>query len=839
MRILEQATSLKRPWWVTLIGLVLVPVLVAAGLLAATWNANSRLHKVEAAVVNLDKAVTIDGQIVPLGRQMSAALVDSNREQNFTWVLADAPHAEAGLRSGRYAAVVTIPANFSAAATSFGGSADSAKQATIDVRTSPMAGLADTALGQSVAQAAAEALNRTLTQTYLENVFIGFGEMGKQFQTVADAASQLADGNKKLADGLKQAADGSGQLSRGLDQMSANTAAVRAGGAQLVSGMDQLSGGLVQSATGSRQLSDGLSQLSAGSAGLRGGARSLATGASDISGGIYAYRDAGLVPYTTGVTQLANSTASQLDMMIELVKLLEQLQQASGTNGDVAQYIPQVQQAIKTLQQQLATVQATPQQLSQQIAGTQTAINASLDQAAQAATVCPPQIQQLGAGACAGYLAGAQMAVAQGKAAVQQAFTTPNPTTGLTLQQSLNQLAASIGAMSTSDLAALLNQTNVVLGQLDTMLGQTGQAGLPSSAQLQAQKGELQKLAAAGPQLVAGATSLGDGAAKLGGGITAYADGVDKYTGGVDSIAGGTKQLADGLGQAATGASQAASGTRQYVSGVNQLLDGIDQMAPGAAQLADGLDQSASGSAQLADGTRKLADGLAEGATKVPSYTKEQSANLAKVVASPISVTELDGLVAPAATWVSLLVVLALWCGALATYLVLPALRRRLALSSKPTWRLAAESVIPAALVMGVQVLAVGAIAQVVLGLPVVRFAMLMAFLAVAGVTFVGVNHALVAWGKGAGRLIAIAFAVITVAAAATYALPGFFDALRGLSPLTPALDGVRQIVTGGTGATGSVFMLLGWGAVALLASMGAVMRARTVPAKALVTTWG
>jgi len=109
MRVLEQATSGKRPWWLTLLGLVLVPVLVAAGLLAATWGSTDRLHKVEAAVVNLDKAVTIEGQIVPLGRQMSAALVDSNRDQNFTWVLADAKHAEAGLRSGRYAAVVTIP----------------------------------------------------------------------------------------------------------------------------------------------------------------------------------------------------------------------------------------------------------------------------------------------------------------------------------------------------------------------------------------------------------------------------------------------------------------------------------------------------------------------------------------------------------------------------------------------------------------------------------------------------------------------------------------------------------------------------------------------------------
>ena len=77
---------------------------------------------------------------------------------------------------------------------------------------------------------------------------------------------------------------------------------------------------------------------------------------------------------------------------------------------------------------------------------------------------------------------------------------------------------------------------------------------------------------------------------------------------------------------------------------------------------------------------------------------------------------------------------------------------------------------------------------------------------------------------------------MITIAGAATHALPGLFDALRGLSPLSPALDGVRQIATGGTGATGSVFALLGWGAVALLASTVAVLRARTVPAKALLS---
>ncbi|MDO5285196.1 MAG: YhgE/Pip family protein, partial [Actinomycetia bacterium] len=186
MRLLE--STRRRPWWVQVVGLVLVPVLVAAGLLAATWDSDARLRQVEAAVVNHDQAVTINGQIVPLGRQLSAELVSSRRQQSFRWVLADEKSARSGLASGRYAAVVTIPREFSEAATSYGTDPTHAHQATIRVETSPQAGIADTALGQSVAQAAAQALNRTLTKTYLENIYLGFSTMGEKFQTVADAA---------------------------------------------------------------------------------------------------------------------------------------------------------------------------------------------------------------------------------------------------------------------------------------------------------------------------------------------------------------------------------------------------------------------------------------------------------------------------------------------------------------------------------------------------------------------------------------------------------------------------------------------------------------------------
>lgn len=830
MRLLENAR--RGPWWTKVLGLVLVPVLIAAGLLGATWSSDSRLHRVEAAVVNLDEAVTVNDQLVPLGRQLTAELVDSDKEQNFRWVLANEKAAREGMKSGRFAAVVTIPKTFSKAATSFGRAAGEAEQATIRVETSPQAGIADTALGQAVAQAAAQALNRTLTQTYLENIYLGFNEMGKQFQTVADAASQLADGQQKLTDGLGQARDGSNQLSTGLETAYGNGPALRSGGTQLVGGVKQYTDGIGQAASGAQKLTDGLGQISAGSPQLRSGGTQLASGASGLASGAYALRD-GLVPYTQGTTQLATSTSQQLDMLIQLRILLDKIQATQG-GADQTQVVPQLQVAIAALQQQVATSQTTAKQLSAQVGGLQTQITTGLDQTAkQVAAQCPPQVQQLGPEACQGYVAGVMAMTQAGKQTVAQVFSTPDPATGRTLQQSLQQLSAALGAIDDASLRDILAQVNVVLGMTQQMLAQGGQ--LPSVADMQAQKGQLAQLAGAGPALVSGATQLGDGAKQLSGGVSQYANGVAQYTGGVDQVAAGAGQLSSGLTTAAAAGPQLVSGVQAYTDGVGQLVDGIGQAAAGSRALTDGLAQTTDGSKQLADGTRQLADGLKKGATQIPSYTDAERTQLATVVASPISVSDLDGLVTPAAAWASLLMVLALWVGALATYLVLPALRSRLALSSRGAAALVGESLLPGLAVVGIQAVAVAALGQLFLHLPAVRWFGLLGVLLLAGVAFVAVNHALAAWLGGAGRVVAVLMATLTVATAVTAAAPAFFDSIRPLSPVSPALDAVRTVVAGGTGVTGSVFVLIGWALIAAVLTTAAVLKARTVSPKMLL----
>jgi putative membrane protein len=807
------SSTLGGRWWLKALGLLLVPVVVAAGLLAATWHSDTRLSKVQAAIVNLDKAVTLNGKTVPLGRQLSAQLISAQQGQNFTWVLADAAHASDGLRSGRYAAVVTIPENFSAAATSYAGTASSAEQATIDVATSPVAGIADTAVGQSVAQAAALALNQTLTEGYLDQVYLGFNTTGQQFQTVADAAKKLADGSSELSNGLAQAAPGARQLSEGLYRITSNGALIRAGGSSLVSGITQYTSGAEQAATGAAQLSSGLSQLSAGSAQLR-------SGVSALDAGIATYRTQGLVPYTQGVTQLLTPLGGEVDLLTGIRQLTDQ----ALAGGSASSYAANAGAAAATLAGTTAALQGS----ATAAAGLATTLDARTASAVDSATSvlsCPVSVGAPGSPACEGYAAGVRAAA---QAAASAASAQINATSG---GRTLDQLATSISSDATT-LSATAPKLQTVVAVTTPLV--VVASNIPSTDLLAQQKAAAAALAPAGAGVVAGLDAVRAGVSESLGGQASLQYGINAYTSGVDQGAAGAQQLSSGLGQLSSGGGALRIGAQQYTSGVNQVLDGIEQAAPGASQLADGIQKSADGGSQLADGTKQLADGLAKGASQVPSYTTQDRTQLAKVVASPISVSGLDGLVQPGAALAALLMALALWVGAFATYTVLPAVRRRLALSSRSSAALVVDALQPGLVIVLLQALLVSAVGEAFVRLPPYRWLQLTLLLLVAGVAFVAVNHALSAWTKGAGRLVAVAFAVVTVATALTSSVPGWLDALRPLSPLSPAHDAVRAVVSGGPGVTGGVFALIAWTLLGALFSVAAILRARTVSPAAL-----
>jgi putative membrane protein len=781
------SSTLGGRWWAKALGLLLVPVLIATGLMAATWNSDTRLSKVQAAIVNLDKAVTINGQTVPMGRQLSAQLISAEEGQNFTWVLADASHASDGLKSGRYAAVVTIPENFSAAATSYAGTASAAQQATIDVSTSPVAGIADTAVGQSVAQAAAIALNQTLTEGYLDQVYLGFNTTGQQFQTVADAAKKLADGSQQLSDGLYQ--------------ITSNGGLIRTGGSSLVSGISQYTSGASQSASGASQLAAGLGQLSANSAQLR-------SGVTQLDAGIVTYR-AGLVQYTDGVTGILTGVPGQAD----LLTAIRQYDDQALAGGDTKAYISSVNGTVGTAIATTSSIQSSASQATSLLGTLGTRAATAIDSATTTAALpCPASVGVAGSDACLGYAAGVAAAAQASKTAVAAQIVAPDANKN-TLSGLLSGITTSTTALSTNNakIQTIVATTTPLIVAADNT---------PKTDILAKEKAGATALAPGGAGLVAGLDAMRAGVNSSLGGQLSLQYGINAYTAGVEASAAGAQQLSSGMAQLSSGGSTLLSGAQQYVSGVGQLVDGVDQTAPGAAQ--------------LADGTKQLADGLAKGATQVPSYSTEDRTQLSKVVASPISVSSLDGLVQPGAALAALLMILALWAGAFATYTVLPAVRRRLALSSSATAALVVDALRPGLIIVLVQALLVSAVGQAFVKLPAYRWLELTLLLLVAGVAFVAVNHALAAWAKGAGRVVGVAVAVITLATALTSAVPGWLDAIRPLSPLSPAYDAVRAVVSGGPGVTGGVFALIAWTLLGALFSVAAILRARTVSPAAL-----
>jgi len=243
--------------WLTVLGVLLLPVLIGSILLTALYNPTERLGNVRAAIVNNDEPVTINGQTAPLGRQLTAGLVEGSSDvpSNLDWVISNTDDAASGLADGTYDAVITIPQNFSAAATST-APGKTPEKATIQVQTAPDGRVVDGAITATITQTAASVFGSAVSQQYLTNVLMGFTTLHDQLGEAADGADQLASGAQQAATGAAQLPDGATALASGAGQLGS-------GASDLSSGLATLATGARDSSAGAGQLAGGLNQLSA------------------------------------------------------------------------------------------------------------------------------------------------------------------------------------------------------------------------------------------------------------------------------------------------------------------------------------------------------------------------------------------------------------------------------------------------------------------------------------------------------------------------------------------------------------------------------------------------
>lgn len=614
---IERANSNRRITWASLLGLVLVPLLIVWGIAATTVGRAERLDQITAAIVNQDEAVTVQGQPAPMGRQLAQAIVDG--DDNIDWVLVDAANADAGLASGEYAAVVTIPQHFSAAATSYAANdPDKAVQATIDVRTSPASAVQDADIARQVASMAVQSLNSTLTGGYLDAIFVGFSATGEQLQQLADGAGQLASGAEQLSSGLQQTRNGVNQLDDGLSVLDDSSGALTSGGDQLAAGADQLASGAGQLAGGLGTLADSTGQLTSGAGQLDAGASALAGGAGQVADGV---RD-----YTSG-------TASAVGGFGQIADGLSQLNQglSAPTTFDDSGLVE-----LQTGAQDLATG-------AQGLAGGVAALHEGATELGGGAAELGASATQLGAGA-QGLADGASQLIAgagqlnsglQNYQAVIGQYAAGAATIELPpelVTQASEQFVASCQAQG-GDLATCQQGLPGFLAGLQAgwQTGVQGGAGAAVTG--------LNTPDASGTTLLGGADGLASGMTMWSQGVAQYRAGADLYAAGAAEFETGAAEFTAGVQPLVDGSAAVASGASGLSAGVDQLVTELpvqmaQQLAPlqqavseldagaselviqtqplvgGGQELAAGAGQTATGAAELSDGMGDFAGGL-------------------------------------------------------------------------------------------------------------------------------------------------------------------------------------------------------------------------------------
>ncbi|MBB2924853.1 hypothetical protein [Cellulomonas cellasea] len=522
----ERARTSGRATWVTVLGLVLVPLVVGGLLTWALWKPTERLDRMQAAIVNLDRAVEVDGQTVPLGRQLASALVTSDGASgddtaddevaadgsaagaaaasddgtdatgvanvsgsdssgNFTWVLTDADDAEQGLADGTYATVVTIPEEFSAAATSFGGEAGDAVQARIDIATSERSRLVDAAVAQAVTTTAVGLLNDQLTTTYLDNVLVGFTTLHDSLGEAASGADQLASGAGQLGTGATQVADGTTALADGVGQLGDGADALAGGIGRLGTGAGQLAGGVGQLATGAGELSSGLSRLAQET---RASAQAAAASAPQVA------------QLAQGADALAAGVSGPGGLVAGATTL-------SGVAGQVSDGVTTMYEAIAPFEQDCAA------------------------------------------------------GVSEACAAIAAIVT-----------QSETALVAGAGGVADGAAGLVSGASNLASGAGQVAAGVRGLAGgvTASASGLGTLADYLDQSAQGAAQLASGARTAAGGARDLASGARTAAGGARELASGADDAAAGAGDLASGAGQVASGATELSSGAGELASGLGE-----------------------------------------------------------------------------------------------------------------------------------------------------------------------------------------------------------------------------------------------------------------------------
>jgi putative membrane protein len=274
------------------LAIVLVPAAYALIYLSSVWDPNAKTSSLPVGIVNLDQGSVYQGRSSNVGSELVQELMRSG-EFGFRAV-ADADTARQGVKLGRLAFAVIIPADFSASALP-GNLPGGGK---VVVVLSEGNNYAAAGIARRFAVELGHQVNEALNEQRWEQVLMSADGSGKSLDMLRAGMAQLRTGARTYSEGLVRYNSTAAQLVAGFKQVGASARgmeprlpaeaelkALRNGTQRLTQRQREMGSGLEQLQLGADRLTTGATQLQEETAGLPFVGEKIAQSAGELAAG--------------------------------------------------------------------------------------------------------------------------------------------------------------------------------------------------------------------------------------------------------------------------------------------------------------------------------------------------------------------------------------------------------------------------------------------------------------------------------------------------------------------------------------------------------------------------
>ncbi len=266
------------------LAVTLIPAIYVLIYLESVWDPASHTGALQVALVNLDRDIRYHDQTFNLGREVAAKLKAGRR---FGYQdMADPETARRGVREGRMAFALIIPADFSSNAVP--GADPGAGQ--LEIFTSEGNSYQAANLARRFADDLGYEINERLNERRWALVLSKATGSRRSLEQLNTAVDQLARGAHDLAAGSGQAAQGAEALGKGAQRLDQGAGRLAAGARELGAGLRTLASKQPAPADLQR-LKAGSDAVAGGSAELARGLATLQAGSQQLHAGAAAFRD--------------------------------------------------------------------------------------------------------------------------------------------------------------------------------------------------------------------------------------------------------------------------------------------------------------------------------------------------------------------------------------------------------------------------------------------------------------------------------------------------------------------------------------------------------------------